>query len=275
MRWITPALFPPLLACSWSPLAAQDQTPSPSGWNTSLGAAWSQGPKYPGSEEQDSRVSPFGTFDYKGIVGLGGSRSIDGFGLYVRPYRTEKLTLGLLAIQAGRRKEDDAKALAGMGDRRSCLYLGLEASLKLGFLQTAVEVMKGGRDEAGWTGALEVGSSIPLGERVELGATVTGIWGDQDHQAWEFGITPDQAAERARLIGAGNTYLKGRDARSYRPSSGLGQVRTGVSLGWQVTEHWMANASVTYLQLVNEAADSPLTRKKDQMSYSAAVMYKF
>lgn len=276
MRWITLALFPPLLlGCAWSPLAAQDPASSRSGWNSTLGAVWAQGPKYPGSEEQDSLVAPFGTFDYKGIVGLGGSRGVDGFGLYFRPYQTEKLTLGLLAVHADRRKEDDAKALAGMGNRRSCFYLGLEASLKLGFLQTSVEVLKGGRDEAGWTGALEVGSSVPLGERVELGATVTGIWGDEDHQAWEFGISPGQAAERARLIGAGNTYLKARDARAYRPSSGLGQVKTGVSLNWQVTEHWMANASVAYLQLVGDAADSPLTRKKNQTASSVTVLYKF
>lgn len=274
MRWIITALFPPLvIGCSWPSLAAQDSARS--GWNNTLGIAWTQGPKYPGSEERDSGIAPFGTIDYKGLVGLGGSRGVDGFGLYVRPYRTEKLTLGLLAVQSDRRKEDDAKALAGMGDRRSCLYVGVEASLQLGLLRTSAELLKGGRDGAGWMGALEVGSSIPLGGRVELGATLTGIWGDANHQAWEFGITPAQAAERARLIGAGNTYLNGRDARPYRPSSGLGQVKTGVSLGWQVTEHWMANASVTYLQLVNEAADSPLTRKKDQMSTSAAVMYKF
>lgn len=274
-RRFAPALcLPLLLGTAWMPLAAQQPEPG-SGWNVMLGTAWSQGPTYPGSEERDSGLAPFGTIDYKGIVGLGGARSVDGYGLYVRPYQTDRLTLGLLAVQAGKREQDDAKALAGMGDRRSCLYLGLEASLKLGFLQTTAEVMKGGRNEAGWTGALELGSSVPLGKRVELGATVTGIWGDRDHQAWEFGISPVQAAERARLIGAGNHYLNARDAQAYRPSSGLGQVKTGVSLNWRVTEHWMANASITHLQLVGDAADSPLTRQKSQTASSAAVMYKF
>ncbi len=275
-----PALRPILnsvlcLAAIGAPLLAQETPAKGSGWTVTTGLSWSQTPNYAGSSEHTSKVAPFGLIDYKGVVGLGGSRSVDGFGLYVRPYKTEVLTLGLLAVQTGKREDDDAKALAGMGDRRACFYLGAEASLDLGLLQTSLEVMKGSRREAGWAAALEVSRSFPLGESLELGLRTTGVWGDGTHQAWEFGITPAQAAARRQLLASGNTDLKARDGQAYHPSSGLAQVRAGVSLNWQITGHLLSSASVDYIRLVGDAADSPLTRQKGQTVPSVALLYQF
>lgn len=272
-----PALLGPcLLLCAAAlPTWAQD-TPAPgSDWNVMLGVSAGDGPSYLGSEERDGGLAPFGTIDYKGIVGLGGSRCVDGMGLYVRPIQTERVTAGLLVVHVGEREADDAKALRGMGDRRSVVFFGADATFDLGVCEAAVEVVKGGRDDAGLTVALELSRSFPLSEKVSLGLSTTGIWGDEDHVAWDFAISPTQAAKRQQLINAGNTYLRQKDARPFKPGSGFTQAKAGASLDWQATQHWVTSVSVEYGRIVGDAADSPLTRKADQLSSGATLMYRF
>ncbi|WP_316676719.1 MipA/OmpV family protein [uncultured Tolumonas sp.] len=263
----------PLLACLIAgPASAQA---APSGWHIMAGITAGRAPRYPGSDEVRRSCSPFATFDYKGIVGLGGARSVDGYGLYLRPVHTEKLTLGVLVVQAETRKESDARALAGMGDRRSCLFGGVEAMLDLGVVQTSLELLKGARDRAGWTGALEVERSFPLTERLGLQLAATGVWGNAEHEAWAFGVTGEQAARRQALRAAGSSDLSAREALPYEPSGGFSEAKLGATLNWSLGPRWVASGSLGYSRLLGDAADSPLTRRRSGTSASVALLYKF
>ena len=287
-QYIHPVLIALTLAL---PALAQETKPVPadkmehsspsgeegSGWMAMVGLMGSQRPSYRGSDENQTVVDPIVMFDYKGRVGFRESRIVQGAaGFYVRPLLTESWSLGILAMpQFEGREESSAKALKGMGNRDSNIYTGMDLSFRTRGFSATLEVQKGTKSHSGTVAGLTLEHSVQFNKRFGLEAGLTGIWGDKDYQAWEFGITPDQARRRQALINAGNTDLKPADGLAYTPKAGLHEVRARVMLSYQLSERWMVFNEVSHGRLLGDAAKSPLTRSRNQTAVSLGCAYQF
>jgi len=269
--------FPSLLALALAASAPAQEPASAGDWTFALGVMGNQGPSYLGSEERETRVVPILMLDYKSIVGIQWSKAAKGAaGVFFRPLRTESWSLGFLAMpELSGRDEDSAKALKGMGDRSANLFVGLDMTYRTEPFSAGLEILKGTRGDSGMLASLSLGHSRQLTQQLGLEVGLTGVWGNQDYQAWEFGITPVQAARRQALINAGNGYLRSADARPYAPKAGLREIRAEAGLHWQVSERWMTFASVEHGRLLGDAAKSPLTRSKKQTGAAIGFGYQF
>jgi outer membrane scaffolding protein for murein synthesis (MipA/OmpV family) len=241
-----------------------------------LGAMGMSQPAYSGSDEEKSDVMPFVELDYKEIVGMHGSGLVGAMGLYYSPLKRENWAMRILALtEMQGRDEDDAKALKGMGDRSANQYFGLEAEYRWQDFTGTVEILKGAKSDSGLLAGVTLSHSTQLSESLELEFSLAGIWGDGDYQAWEYGITPAQAARRQALLDGGNTNLTARDGKPYSPGSGMREVRAGASLRWMLNDRWSTFAMIEHGRLMGDAADSPLTRSKGQTSAGLGLVYRF
>jgi len=269
-----------LLATLGGSVAAQtapgkDQGPG-GDWTALIGVMAMSRPEYSGSDEEKSVVLPFLKLDYKDIVGMGGSGLVGAMGLYYRPLKTENGSMRVLALrEMSGRDEHDARALKGMGDRRANLYFGLEAEYRWHDFSSTLEIAKGTRDSSGMLAGLTLSHSTRFSERIGLDLGVTGIWSNQDHQAWEYGITPAQATRRQALLDAGDTDLRPEDGRPYAPGAGMREVRASAKLRWSWNDRWSTMAMIEYGRLMGDAADSPLARSRGQASAGLGLVYRF
>ena len=233
-----------------------------------------RGPRYLGSDEAIGKAAPFLDLDYKGIVGFQPSKTLDRtLGFYCRPFEAGPWQFSLLVMAEGlERREKDAGALKGMGDRKRGLFLGVQTTLRTEPVEASVEVMKG-NDGAGLVAGLTLSHGFHFGERLGLELGIAGIWGDKAYYAWEFGITPAQASRRGALLLAGDPDLRPADARPFTPSAGLREFRAEAMLQWRVTDRLMGMAMLQHGQLLKDAAMSPLTRSKTQTSFGLGFVY--
>ena len=172
------------------------------------------------------------------------------------------------------RNEKDAKALKGMGDRKTGFFGGLEFAYRTVPFAASMEVLKGA-NKAGLAASLNLGHTYRFNEQWGLELGLTGVWGDKDYHAWEFGITSAQAARRQALIDAGNRDLRPADTRPFTPKEGMREIRAETMLQWNLTERWMTFAIVQHGRLLNDAANGPLTRSKNQTSFGIGFGYQF
>lgn len=256
--------------------SAEDQGPPASDWTFAVGLMGTYQPRYIGSDEMYSQAAPYLQLDYKGLIGFKPSQTLDRtLGFYYRPLQVGPLRFGLLAMgEILAREENDAKALKGMGDRKRGLFYGLEMNFQTEPLNASLEVLKGS-NKAGLVAGLNLNHGFQFNERWGLELGLTGVWGDKDYHAWEFGITPAQALRREAFFQAGSQDLRISDTKPFTPKAGLREVRAEAMLQWRVTDRLMTIAMVQRGRLFQDAADSPLTRSKDQTSFMLGFGYMF
>lgn len=274
---LVPLLLMASLALHATAQTAPGNDQGPSGdWTVLAGVMGMHQPEYSGSNEGKNAVMPFLKLDYKEIIGMRGSGLVGAMGLYYRPLKRENWNMSVLALQELQgRAEDDAMALNGMGDRRANQYFGLEAEYRWHDFSSTLEILKGTRDRSGMLAGLTLNHSTQLSERIELEWSLAAIWGNRDYQAWEYGITPEQAVRRQALRDAGDSNLAARDGEPYWPGAGMHEVRAGANLRWLLNDQWSSLAMVNYGRLLGDAANSPLTRSKGQVSVGLGLVYRF
>ncbi|HEU4951780.1 MAG TPA: MipA/OmpV family protein, partial [Holophagaceae bacterium] len=219
------------------------------GWRIQLGAMALGLPRYPGSG--DSRVVPLPVFSAEyGRLFLGSSRVAVGLGGGVHAVRTEHWTWDLgLGLGEGR-KEARADVLAGMGDRRASLFAGTGLRFHAGGFHAGLKVAEGLRDEAGGRASLTVGYGASLGGRWFGDLSAGAEAADAKGVAYDYGVTPDQAAARAALIASGDPRLRPGEDRAFTPGGGLERLALTGLLAFAADAHWrwFGLAQVTRLQ---------------------------
>lgn len=106
-----------------------------------------------------------------------------------------------------------------------------------------------------------LGHDQPLGPRTTVGASLTASWGNARYMRSEFGIplTPQRIA--AGLSG-------------YRPRAGLFQTGLGLDLTHSISEHWVAFGGIGYTRLQDDAARSPLVRRRGGFTASIGLAWR-
>ena len=200
-------------------------------------------PEYFGSDENELGVT--GSFRLErlqfGGLSIGGEdRTGFGFGGSVR--------------FIGERSADEYPELAGLED--------IDPSLELGgglrFRQPGYRIFADMRYGVVGHEALvaEVGGDIiyrPT-DQITLTAGPRVLWGSEDYAQTYFGVSDSEAGASA--------------FDAYTPGSGIISQGLKAEATYQINEDWGVVGTVRYDQLVDDAADSPITRSDNQVSAS-------
>lgn len=232
-------------------------------------------PRYPGSGDYRAVPLPVFNAEYKDTLYVGSSRVAVGFGGGVHAMKTEHWTWDIgLGLGEGR-KESRADVLAGMGDRGPSLYAGTGLKFHAGGFHAGLTVAEGLKDEAGGKGTLNFGYGAWLGGRWLGDVSVKATAADAKGMAYDYGVTPDQAAARAALIASGDPRLRPGEDRAFDPKGGLECVSLGGSLAYAADAHWIWFGLAQIAQLQGDAKDSPLVRNPTYGTLGVGFVYRF
>ena len=276
-------LLPLLLAgLSLAAQAPDEPFRAPSGaseeggdWRVQLGAMALGLPRYPGSGDYRAVPLPVFNAEYKGRLYLGSSRVAVGFGGGVHAVKSEHWTWDFgLGLGEGR-KESRADVLAGMGDRGPSLYAGTGLKFHAGGFHAGLTAAEGLKDGAGAKGVLSFGYGAWLGGRWLGDVSVRATAADAKGMAYDYGVTPDQAAARAALIASGDPRLRPGEDRAFDPKGGLESVALGGSLAYAADAHWTWFGIAQLAHLEGGAQDSPLVRDPTYGTLGVGFAYRF
>jgi outer membrane scaffolding protein for murein synthesis (MipA/OmpV family) len=231
-------------------------------------------PRYPGSDEH--RVVPFPLVNasFRDRVYLGPSSTGIGFALGAYPIHTSHVRLAVEVGGQDSRPSSRADALAGMENRDGVATAGMSLSYRTGPFEGIVAVSQGVNDGAGLIQTTRLVYSRLLG-KVMLAAGAGAALANARQMRREFGITDTEATRRQALIDAGDAGLEPEDGHAYTPAGGLRHLGAGVSLIYPVSLRWSLIGLAGIEWLGDEAAESPLVRRREQLAGGVGVGYRF
>lgn len=270
-----------LLTSLTLPMAAQDvldglgEGRPGQGWTLRGGALALAVPAYPGSDETRLAAFPVGILDWEGRFVVGPSRVSLGAGAGWRflPQGPWSADVGLGFGE--RRRESRADGLAGMGDRDLTFWAGLGGGYRWGATTFRASVQRALNADGGIRGTLSLGHGWRLGTRGFLGASLSATLADAEHMAYDFGITPEQAARRSALLSSGDPRLRPGDDRAYAPGGGLRDASLGFSGGWSLGPRTRLFAFTSLTHLADTPARSSLVRARTSASFGLGTLYTF
>lgn len=231
----------------------------PYGEDTGLvGGGIANRPAYMGSDERRTRIAPL--LDYRWKNGWFAGTT---YGVGYNFSRERRMQYGARLSFDGGRDEDDAAALAGMGDIHARPELGLFFnSLVVANLYVRTAVRYGsGNDRNGLALDLGTGAFFRPGAswRASVGLATTYLNGNAMRSY--FGVDADQSARSGYAV--------------YTPSDGLRDVRLNGSLFYIIDPRWSLMGVLGATRLIGDAADSPIVRDRTSLSGFLGARYRF
>jgi outer membrane scaffolding protein for murein synthesis (MipA/OmpV family) len=130
-------------------------------------------------------------------------------------------------------------------------------------------------DGAGLLGSARLAFTQALGSRVIATAGVGATFANARQMRWDFGVTQAEASRRQALIAAGDDRLRADEGSAYEPKGGLRNLGASLSLVFLVSRHWALVGFGGADRLSDEAAASPLVRRREQYSGGLGLSYRF
>ncbi len=194
------------------------------------------------------------TFDKKFFV-----NSEDGAGVYF--LNTPQLTLGPSVFFRRGRFERDGAVLRGLGEIPLApeLRFGGEWTITPGFSLSAAVAQDVGKNP-GTKFELKAMGTIPLSDKLFLLPGVSATPATRTYMQTWHGISAFQSANSGRA--------------SYTPHAGLESIGASMNIAYMVTPHWIVFGRTEILRLMQDAAKSPLTERRNQPSFGAGLSYK-
>ncbi len=272
-------LLAALLTLSLLPCRAQTipwtEPSTPGQWNFRLGAMAFESVANPGSSQKRFVALPVFSADYDGRFFLGSSLVSVGAGAGVRLFRGTNLTWDLGLGVGEKRPESRADELAGMGDRSGDAFFGTGLRLHGGALHASLKIATGLVRDSGARATLEVGVGGRVASRLMAGFGLSGIWGTSQNLAWDFGVTPEQAASRHQLILAGDPRLRAGEDRPYAPGGGLRETNATAHLALLLPKKWQMFWVLRGTALQGSTRQSPLVRRDNYLTCGMGCSVKF
>ncbi|MEN2494932.1 MAG: hypothetical protein TECD_00842 [Hyphomicrobiaceae bacterium hypho_1] len=229
----------------------------------SVGTTISIAPRYEGSSNYKSSISPFLFPNFSGPVGLVDFRGIDDIRLKL--LQNKMFELGPLFGYRIGRHEDDCKKLKGLGNiddglvlggfMRASLFSSIYASLSLHHLATG--------DKNGSQLRFGLEYEIQPITNASIIARMVATYADEEHMGKYFGITEVQH------------YNSGGTFRRYNAEAGIKDFNFSLGGNIKLYNMFQLNLIGRYARLIGHAADSPIVDKEDQFSASFGLVFNF
>jgi outer membrane scaffolding protein for murein synthesis (MipA/OmpV family) len=223
-----------------------------------VGLGLANGPRYLGSDERRTRIAPM--LDYRWKNGWFAGTT---YGAGYNFSSERRMQYGVRLSLAPGRDEDDAAALAGMGDIKTRPELGLffnwlvEGNL---YLRSALRYGSG-NDRRGLALDLAAGYFFRLGPQWRATTGLSSTYLNGNAMRSYFGVDADQSARSGYPV--------------YQPSDGLRDIRLHGSLFYIIDPRWSLIGTLAATRLVGDAADSPIVRDKTSFTGLFGVRYWF
>lgn len=243
----------------------------PPGWSGGVLAGVASTPDYEGSRHQ--RVQPVlgAEISYRGS-GMG-SVAMGSRGLVWTPWQSTAGSASLgLSIDPGRVDHGERKLtpmgwrpgsaeLRGLGEVKMTPLLAAAGSVALGPVSLSAALRQATASHRG--SLVELGLQWPwrLGRHASLTIAPGLTWADRRHMQAYFGVTPAQSAASGFALHEAGAGLKSR------------QLLLDFDMAF--SRHWHLNAVLLARRLGGDAATSPITQRREQLSGMLAARYDF
>lgn len=224
------------------------------GDHLTLGLGVAVAPRYEGADEY--RLRPFPVVDAR--YGRFFARSGDGLGLTI--WQSPQLTVGAgVNMMEGYSKSDVPE---GIGKLSHALGARVFVSTNAwGAIFTVSATQAISKSERGLIANARVSYPYSISERFRVIPSVSVNWANAKYMNSYFGINTRQAADSG--------------LSKYRPSAGFKDVSLRVGFNYDLTKTWSITGAAGVSQLMGDAADSPLVRRKSQAVGALGVAYRF
>lgn len=225
-------------------------------WAFALGGGVMYRAKYEGSDNYHAVFIPDISARYKdGLIFV----NWNGIGSY--PIYGENYKIGAsISPSFGRKEKDDRENLRGMGDIDTGIGVNILGEYDFGSMKLSGKISKGDK-EYGTTAKLEIGKIFALTEKLKLKVAAGNTWADEEHMQSYFGVSPAQSLRSGY--------------NQYEAKSGIKSAGVAIGTFYSITKSWEARAMVTADKLLDDAADSPLTKKDLNTATMVTLSYKF
>jgi MipA family protein len=272
MRHALPAALAAALALA-APAAAQTPTPDPgfgiqlvpgaAGPDTqlTLGATVGFRPVYAGSDSTTGLLAPFIDAVWNDRLFLT-TRGTPEIGVLITKDRAFRFGVSLEA--AFGRDQDENRWLRGTGDIDSTVRARAFASTGFGPITISGFLAQDLLDEGhGLTFGGDVEWRERVGPQVSVFAGPGFSFANGEYTRTFFGVTPAQASR------------SGGQLRAYDASSGLRDLRFSLGAVYSPTRNTVVLPRLTVVQLMGDAADSPITRSETQVIGTLTLAWRF
>ncbi|WP_426400839.1 MipA/OmpV family protein (plasmid) [Ralstonia sp. R-29] len=266
---LSPALTRAALTCLFalgiaSSFAAQAQTNQVSitdagndDWSIAVGPSVFMTPKYPGA--RSSFIVPWvdQEIEYKHRFF---SKGMDFAGVYLANDDTWQVGGNFQFDPTWRHAGDDAR-LNGLGNVNATVRAKAFAQYTVAFLTLSTDAEQdilGNRQ--GLIANADVYASVPFGHWMfSLGTGLS--WTNSQYMRTFFGVDDGQSARSGLSV--------------FSARAGVRDVHFNAIVTCKLDARWTANASVTVARLRGDAADSPVTQHREQITTMASLTYRF
>lgn len=243
-------------------------------YEISLGLGMDYAPKYEGSDESEIGVMPQLEIIWNDKVYFSNG------GLGVNLYQGNGFSLSTSLGYDGGRDEGDHEDLKGLGDIDAALAIEAQLDYQFGPLVPYISATKYAGGSDGFTATLGVESVIPL-------ALLTGAMSIDDMEnmdedavpgpALMFGVSTDWADDNymESYWGVSQKQATKSGYSQYNAGAGFKSVNVELGMMYPINENWALQAHVGYSKLLDDAADSPITKDEDQIFGGLMTVYTF
>ena len=218
------------------------------------------GPRYFGSDENVTALIPAAQFAaglYKALL-LGNYLALD-------LTQSPEWSAGPVGILRFARSKSDNPQIDALPDINWTVDLGFELHRRwnhtdyqrMGAIGSTVLGDVGGVHN-GWTVSASLSQFFPVGQYGVLGLAGGSHYGSENYTRTYFGITNEGSA------------MSGLSA--FSPNAGMRDVYAAALFIQPVSKEWAVGAGALYSQLLNDAADSPITARNDNLYFGIGVM---
>ncbi|MGM0421616.1 MAG: MipA/OmpV family protein [Pseudomonadota bacterium] len=262
IRYLSTAIATAVLFMGIQPAQAQDYNQN-SDWDVTLGAGAAVVPTYEGSDDYTLTPLPYLNIRYKDRIGLGK----DGLTADLLKNNRSKIGIGL-TYDRGRDEDGDTligsddDTLDGMGDIDGAL--GLKAYAAHDFEPVTVSggiTQFVGDDNEGLIVDAKLSKRIPLSRQLSITPSLSTTWADDEYMDTFFGVDSGQAS-RSQFA-------------QYNADSGFKDISLGLNAMYFLNRNWFIMGGGKIKQLLNDAADSPVSQNDTNVSLMSAVGYRF
>lgn len=264
--------FLAFFACSPIANAQQDSAIHSSVWSGYVGLGILTFPGYVGGDEYRTVPLPVLQLEYRRRLYVGGSQTGVGGGAGVYVVSAPKLTWQAELSATEARPEHGGNALAGMGTQPSATFAVTSVSSTLGLVSANLGVAHGLKHDEGSYATLSIRTEQWLGRRWVRYLTVGATAANSANMTHDFGVTPEQAAERHRLLVSGDQRLTAGDDNAYQPQGGLKKLNSALNVIYVISKK---NRLLIYLngdRLSTEASRSSLVARRYNFTSGVALV---
>jgi outer membrane scaffolding protein for murein synthesis (MipA/OmpV family) len=176
---------------------------------------------------------------------------------------------------ADRRTTSQADALAGMDDRGFGANAGVIIGRRSGLISQTLTISQGIDDGAGLSASLGAALFLPFSLRSALTVSASGTFADAREMRYDFGVSPDQAAQRQTLIGGGDPRLRAGDGVAFSPAAGIQSLGVSTAYLRSIVEGWSLVGIASYQKLLGPGTRSSLVRSTSQLTAGLGLGWSF